>query len=300
MDVDPTRNTVVFEFQVGNETDTATTDVPTRAVDGVALAWQAATAERALDANQVTQIFVEWEPTRLDAAFMDDRFPQATITFGFDRPDSEDGWEAAYAAARETMEKEMAEEALAEAAARREAGEVTLMPLLRDYAEDDAFTQTIVHRRFGPVMGVFLAQVAPTDSGTIGIDYLMARDVEPERTDEAFATALANLSGGLQIEGGDAGGVRVIRIVHPAGFAASAITLPGFQANAATWLENESVFVAFPTPDVLFVTLPETPIADQLRQAVLTSDYWGSVALTPTCLVMTPEGNRIVATRETN
>jgi hypothetical protein len=59
-------------------------------------------------------------------------------------------------------------------------------------------------------------------------------------------------------------------------------------------------FVAFTSPDTLFVTLPDTPIAEKLRASVVTSAYRGSVALTPACLVMDSTSMRLIDSRKAN
>lgn len=300
MDVDPSRNTVVFEFEQGPSTDTAAAQAPTRAEDGVEQAWQTAAAERRIQASQVRRVYSEWEPTSRDAAFIKQHFPTAEVTFSFARPDTEEGWEQAIAEAQEAMRKAMVEQMFDEAQTRREEGQTQLLPVLRDFAPGDVLADAIVHRAVGPSWAVFLAHVGPTERGTIGTEYVMKRSLEesPQTPDELFEAAWQNLAKGLKIEGGDIEGVRVLQLSHPLGFAASALALPNFLANASSWMEQPSIFAAFPSPDTLLVTAPDTPVAEQLRESVVKSDYWGSVALTPACLVMDATGMRVIDARK--
>src|SRR5689334_18387488 len=96
----------------------------------------------------------------------------------------------------------------------------------------------------------------------------------------------------------EADGVRLLRLFNSHGFVASAIGLPDFHTKACSWMEQLSIFVAFTSPDTLFVTAPDTPIAENLRDSVVRSDYFGSVALTPACLIMDSEGMRLIDSRK--
>ena len=302
MDADPSKNTVVFEFKRWLSKDTAIAQAPTRLDDGIERAWQLASAEKRIQASQVRRIFSEWEPTHRDAAFIRQTFPKAEVTFSFSRPDSAEGWENAFAEAQRTMMNAMREQILDGAQARREEGKTQLLPVLRDFDPGDVFAETMIHRPIGPKWAAFLAHVGLTECGTLGIEYVMTRSLEqsPRSSDELIHAALKNLSSGLKIEGGDADGVRVLRLFHPHGIVAGAIGLPDFHAKACSWMEQPSVFVAFTSPDTLFVTSPDTPIAEKLRDSVVNSDYWGSVALTPACLIMDSTGMRLIDSRKAN
>lgn len=196
----------------------------------------------------------------------------------------------------------MGEQIRDDAQTRREEGQTQLLPVLRDFDPRDVFAKTMVHWPVGPNWAVFLAHVGLTEHGTLGVEYVLKHSLEEssQDSDELFEVAWQNLASGLKIEGGETDGVRILELSHPQGLVAGAIGLPDFLVQACSWIGQPSIFVAFTSPDQLFVTSPGTPIAEKLRDSVVKSDYWGSVALTPACLVMDSTGMRLIDSRKTS
>jgi hypothetical protein len=128
----------------------------------------------------------------------------------------------------------------------------------------------------------------------------MKHDVESlgKPADELMAIACRNLAWGLQVDATEVEGERVFVVKHPLDMGASAICLPDFHANATGWAGADELFVGFPNPSVLFVTrLTNTKAIARLRQTIVTSDYWGSVALTPACYRLDAAGLTPIAAR---
>src|SRR5262245_39881012 len=141
MDVDPSKNTVIFEFKRWLSTDTAIAQVPTRSDDGIERAWRLASAEKRIKATRVRRIFSEWQPSNGDSVFIRKTFTNVEVGFSFSRPDSADGWNKALADAQRMMMEAMSEEMLDGAKARQEARKTQLLPVLRDFSRGDVFAE---------------------------------------------------------------------------------------------------------------------------------------------------------------
>lgn len=298
MNADPTINTTVFEVKRFLKKETFLEQSPTQANDGVRTAWRAVQGKTNARPAQVRRIYSEWEPSKEDAAFIASTFPGAEFSYSFSRP-TDDAWEEAFRDASRAMQAASGEPPVSAAPERRPHGEPVLFPVLRTYEAGDGFAGAIVHRVVGADLAVFLAHVGSTPSGTIGIDYMMRNSVEPsaQSLNGLFETAWQNMGNGLQVNVQEGGGERVFALSHPRGMGASALCLPDFYDQAHSWLGREELFVAFTDPDNLFVTLPNSPAAAELRQAVEQSGYWGAVALTPACYHLNRSGLRQVAVR---
>lgn len=100
-DVDPTNNVVVFDI-AGREPYVSSG--PSRDDDCVQQIWARAPASVRAAAAGVRRIYSEWEPSSADTQFIQRTFPRVYLTWSFDRP-APDGWEAAFAAARDQLER---------------------------------------------------------------------------------------------------------------------------------------------------------------------------------------------------
>ena len=293
MNADPTVNTIIFEVKRLLKTEKFIEQSPTQAHDGIRAAWRAVQRKTSARPAQVSRIYSEWEPSPAESAFLSATFPGAGVYFSFSRP-TEDEWAPALQSASQTMLG-----ASGEAPTPQPRSEAALFPVLRDYAANDGFARTIVHRAVGTDLAVFLAHVGPTPRGTIGIDYVMQKNVGPsaESVNGLFEAAWRNLGTALQIDVREAEGGQVLSVTHPSGMASGALSLPDFYEQACSWVGREEVFAAFPDPDTLFLTAPGSPAVGRLRQAVEQSQYWGAVALTPACCLLSRSGLRRVAVR---
>ncbi|MGL4553778.1 MAG: hypothetical protein ACRC33_21655, partial [Gemmataceae bacterium] len=285
--IDPSVNHVVFQLRTDAGPAERAADAPARADDCVRQAWAAVAGRDGARPEDVRQVYSEWEPSDADKAFLDATFPPDTqVSFSFPRP-AEGGWDAALAEAAATVR----------AALDRDRPAAKLMPVLRDL---DGFGDDVVHRAVGPEFGAFLAHVARTPRDTLGIDYLMRSQLEgsPMTPDEAFRTACENFVAGLKIEGGLVGGEKVITVRHDLDLGTSALALPDFLDNASGWVGSAEVFVGFNDPTTMYVAArADGPFAARMRRSVQTSDYYGSIALTPACFTLGPGGPRLVARR---
>jgi hypothetical protein len=298
MNTDPKVNCVVFEVKRLWKKETFVEEALTQADDGIMMAWRAVQSKTGARPSQVRRIFSEWEPSAEDMVFISDTFPRAEVSYSFSRP-SADGWEEAFQEVSRALQAEAAGQLASEFQERRDKGEAPLFPILRTYEPGDVFAETVVHRSIGADLAVFLAHVGSTPRNTIGIDYVMRNsiDASEETINGLFETAWQNLRSGLQVSVGEAAGEKIFTFSHPSNMAASALCLPDFYDQVRSWLGQEEVFVAFTDPANLFVALPDSQVAEKLRQAVEHSDYWGAVALTPACYCLNSSGMRRVAAR---
>jgi hypothetical protein len=298
MNADLTINITVFEVKRFLKKETFLEQSPTQASDGVKAAWRAVQSKTNARPAQVRRIYSEWQPSQEDAAFISSTFPGAAVSYSFSRP-ADDAWEEAFRDASRAMQAASGKSPVSAAPERRPPAEAALFPVLRTYEAGDGFAKAIVHRVVGADLAVFLAHVGPTLNGTIGIDYVMRNSVElsAQSLNGLFEMAWQNIGNGLQVNVQEGSGERVFALSHPRGMGASALCLPDFYDQARSWLGREELFVAFTDPDNLFVTLPNSPAADKLRQAVEQSRYWGAVALTPACYHLSKSGLRQVTVR---
>jgi hypothetical protein len=303
MNVDATINVVVFAVEIAGQLEKRAGQGPTRAADCIRQIWTDLCARESLRPDGVRQIYSEWEPSPEDTAFLDATFPkQCQVSFSFKRPASADGWDEAIRRAEEQIQQANARRLAEEEFAKPNTQLDDLLPVLRTSEPGDDFMQMIVARAVGPGLGFFLAHVNWTPRRTIGTRYVMNHDVASlgKPAGELLAIACRNLALGLQVEAVKVEGEPTFLVKHPQDMGASAIGLPDIHTNASQWVGATELFVGFPDPSVLFVTaLSNTKAIARLRQAILTSDYWGSVALTPACYRLSAAGLELIAIRPT-
>lgn len=300
MGFDVSASVVVFRFEVEGRPEERMGHASARADDFVRQVWAALCAKEPLDSMAVRHIYSEWEMSAEDKAFLDANFPtDCKVNWSFRRPTSEEGWAEAVKQAEEQMQQAMAKRLMEEASEKSKGRLDDLMPVLRDA---DGFSELVVNLPVGPGIAVYLAHVNWTERKTLGTLYVMKRDVEGlgKTADELLETACHNFASALQVQGATAEGEQVFLVKHPLDMGASAIGLPGFFANASRWAGAEELFVGYPDPSVLFVTaMTNTKAIARIREAIVTSDYWGGVALTPACFRLTRDGLELIATRKT-
>jgi hypothetical protein len=301
MSADASANVVVFEIEVGGRLEKRIGQGPTRSGDCIRRVWTDLSANEPLRPEGVRRIYSEWEPSAGDKAFLDATFPeQCQVTFSFARPATAAGWDEAMRQVEEQIRRATAgrvgEEELSEPNDQLD----DLLPVLRTIEQGDGFAAMTVNRAVGPGLGFFLAHVNWTPRRTIGTRYVMKHDVESlgKSADELMALACRNFASGLQVEAAEVEGERVFVVKHPLDMGASAVGLPDFHANASRWVGADELFIGFPDPSALFVTgMSNTKAIARTRQAVLTSDYWGAVALTPACYRLDAAGLNLIAAR---
>jgi hypothetical protein len=301
VNIDASLNVVVFEVEIDGKPEKRVGQGPTRADDCVRQIWADLCAKEPLKAEKVSRIYSEWEPSAEDLAYLEANFPEkCQVTFSFERPASPDGWDQALKKVEEQLRQAAMKRAAEEALSTTNNQLDDLLPVLRTAESGDPFSAMIVSRPVGPGLAFFLAHVNWTPRKTIGTRYVMNNDVQAlgKTADQLWSIASRNLAVGLQIEAVEVEGERAFLVKHKQDMGASAIGLPDFHANASKWTQAEEVFVGFPNPGVLFVTAMQSAKAvARLRQAVLTSDYWGAVALTPACFRLTSAGLELIAAR---
>ena len=290
MDVNPESCIVVFKYKKLFRTDTTVHSIPTRDHNCIQQAWSAAVQETGIKPSQVKRIFSEWSASPADESFLREHFPQLEFSYTFDRPESEDGWEAAFANARQIL-------------AESDDGDVPnfepmVLPVLRNNNPDNMLTQTMVTLPLGKTgLVLAMANVAPTPHGTIGVNYVMKADVSESEIDEMQDTAFDNLGSHLQIQAGESErGDAIAMVSHPADHGASAIALPGFLQQACEWVKSDKIFIAIPNYAMLFVAALGSPTADDFKQTAMEAECLDGQPLSPACFEFDGEGVRRVAT----
>lgn len=299
MDTDVSRNVVIFALKHKRNEQHAVADGPTRADDCVQQAWSKVQREQGAATKHVTALHSEWEPSPADVAFIRKNFPKARFTYNFSRPGPH-GWEAAFAAARRTIEESAASDAKRKMDHVADHGE--LLPVLwSSCSPKREMLQYLPHHAIVPDrLFVALATVAPTPHGTTGMNHLGQGGLEGRGFGDLMGQAANNLANGLRIEGRsdparpDKGQLVVIQRSGP--FASSALALPDFHARMARLVGQDHLTVGVPEPDTVVITAAGSGWEADVEQAVLRSPCPPG-EMVPTVLSVTSDGVRILAER---
>ncbi|MEE6259168.1 hypothetical protein [Plantactinospora sonchi] len=301
MNVDPTRNLVVFLLRRG-EGEHVIADAPTRDEDCVRQAWEIVAARDGVRPDEVVALHTEWATTDADARFIGEFFPQAQVTHNFDRPEP-DGWDRAFAEVREIMRRAHEEQLAAETSDRvrhaEENGE--LLPVLWSATSPRAeLLRSLPHQTLVPGrLFVALAMVAPTPRGTLGMSHLThdtrQRIGEPPVAD-LFEEAYGSLSRGLRIDGRESEKGHLLTLHREGSLAASAVALPGFVERMMELLGTDRLVVGLPCPDDLIVAGADSGWAADVGDMILSSPY-PTTELVPSVLLVDRDGIQLVAER---
>jgi hypothetical protein len=281
MNVDPSVNIVAFEVTRNGKTEAAVGQGITRSPDCIQTVWRQVQRKESLRANQVVKIYSEWQPSQQDCDFIDRTFGDIDLSYSFERPASDDGWDNAIAEVgkiiRESLEKKAAE------APKRDVQEAKLLPVLRNSGD---FSEIIVNLPLTPEYSLFLANVGWTPRGTIGIDYLMTQKVREGGLDQhgLWKEAFANLASGLNVNVIKHKGHPLFIVSRPDGLAAAAVGLPNFADKAEGWVKSRHVMIGIPDPGTVMVCAAESPVMSHVRDTIKGAQYSGTVDLTP-CLM---------------
>ncbi|MBX7223466.1 MAG: hypothetical protein K1Y36_26365 [Blastocatellia bacterium] len=289
MNLDPSTNHVVFVFEHSGKQETVIGSAPTKAANSIEQAWVEAQRKSGLAPRQVKEIYSEWEPTEADSQFILATFPPVAVSYSFPRP-QDDKWEEAFALALQQMEE------AARQADETEGDGIGPLPVLRNR---DPLARNMVHRPVTDHLVICLALVGKTPSNTIGIDYVMKNRLAeiPVPEAEIWEDAFANLTVGLRVNACQEQGETFFTLERKDGFAASAWTLPDFPKRAAEWVQSRQFILAFPNPNLLFLCASTSTMVSQFTNMVVTSDYTGSINLTPSVLEFDGMAFRILAQR---
>jgi hypothetical protein len=300
MNTDVSRNMVVFVLKQKRKEQQAISYGPTRADDCVQQAWSKVQRENGAATKHVTALHSEWEPSPDDIAFIRKNFPKARFTYNFSRPGPQ-GWDAAFAAARQTIEESAAAHAKQKMDQISEHGE--LLPVLWSGSSPKRdMLQYLPHHALVPErLFVALATVAPTPQGTIGMNHVGHSGLEGRPFDDLMGEASNNLAHSLRIEGRsdpdhpEKGQLIVVQRTGPC--AASALALPDFHGRISALIGQDQLTVGVPEPDTVVVTAAGSGWEEDVEQAVLRSPCPPS-EMVPTVLSMTSGGVQILAERQ--
>jgi hypothetical protein len=278
MSSDPTMNVIVFAIKRQGKEDTIANQVRTQAPDGVKTAWAKARQSHGVEARDVHEIYSEWEPSQEDEAFIDQHFPNVKVSYSFKRP-ADGNWAKAFAEVRGIIEASLQKDA------QKKTGASALLPILRNA---DQLTQVMVHQPLGSTLALCLARVKTTPEGRIGIDYVMTASVKetPDAVQTLWKEGLAALTQGLQVSVGEHQGDQFFMVNRREGFAASALGLPDFFANAASWIKSPRIAAAILDPNTICLCAADRAIVRHLEEMVINSPYQGSINLTPCLLIL--------------
>ncbi|HEX6681238.1 MAG TPA: hypothetical protein VF062_00470 [Candidatus Limnocylindrales bacterium] len=291
MNIDPSTNMVVFEIRGLSEPHV--TSGATRDDYCIQRAWMALPVDHRSAAPHVSQIYSEWQPSPADAEFIRNTFPRANVTFSFERP-GPDGWDAALASARLTIEQATSQRdggGAQQATGRQEA---ELLPVLWSRTSpNSSMLQFLPHHDLVPGrLHLALAEVAMTPDGRIGMNHVTHAQLGDRPFGDMVAAAAGALAAGLRIDGHtdpdrpEKGDLLVLRREGP--FASSAVALPNFHDRMASALGGAGgLLVGLPDPDTVLVTRIDSGWVGELRHAVLASPCPSS-ELVPSVLAFEP------------
>jgi hypothetical protein len=306
VDVDPRTNVVVF--QLNHLTDERVTgQAPTLADDGVQQAWEGARQTHKIHADNVVALHTEWQPTPTDTTFITATFPDAAVTYDFQRP-AKTGWEEAFTAAQEarlvsqsspdgaeqddttshtgTAEPDGAADHAndtepngAEVEENEGEGELginvraALLPVLWSQSSPRVgMLEAVPH---WPVaagrLHLALAVVARTPSGSIGIYHVAHHQVGEFSFDELMAEACETLAAGLDVHSQPTDDGHLFSLNGM--FVSAAVCLPAFYRRLAEAAGAERLVVGLPSPDEIYVAAAGSPAEAEVRQAVSDSEY---------------------------
>lgn len=221
--------------------------------------WKAIRRRDKLNARHVKEIYSEWEPSASDRAFLSRTFPDARVTFTFERPDHEADWPAAVERAakviREAQLKQRAEAA----------DELPLLPVLR---RDDDLASAMVRREFVPGLVFALGRAGLTERETIRVSYVMKNDA-PDDPDGAWLEAIDNAGRGVTVQGAEEDAGRFVVIVREEGMATSLLADPEFLPRAAEWLDTPRFCVGWSDPDTVVLWPSGDAFSDTMTRRVL-------------------------------
>lgn len=301
MNTDPSENVVAFDL---GGPQPYVSKAPTRAEDGIERAWRALSIDHQADARKVRRIYSEWQPSATDEEFILRTFPRVEVSYTFPRP-GPDGWDAAFAEARRVMAQAIADREAEQARNSMEQVSSTgeILPVLWSQSSPQVgMLQFLPHQAVVPGrLYVTVAKVAPTPHGTIGMVHLGPGELGDRPFEDVLAEGGDNLTRGLRVEGrvspgGDPSRPDMLVVQREGTHASSVLALPDVLRQLSTFLGDARMLVAVPDPDIALVTRQDSAFAEDLRQAVLTSDC-PAAELVPTLLAVDPTGIHVVAER---
>jgi hypothetical protein len=318
MNTDVSMNVVIFQLRRPSGEQAIATG-PTQAEDCVRQAWAVAREQHQAAPWEVAVVHSEWEPSAADQRFIEGTFTGAAkVTYNFRRP-GPDGWEAAFAAARQTMAEHGRREQQAakpqQMAAKPEqmarAGQGSqhvaehgqLLPVLWSRRSlQPEMLELLPHRELVPGrIFVTVATVARTPHGKIGMNHVTKGGLKERSFGDLMESAMQQLSTGLRVEvrnneaRPELG--RMLSVCRDGPFAASAVALPNFHQFMSDALGTDRLIVGLPEPETLLVVAEASAEAsDLLRRAVLGTQCPPST-LVPTVLSVTRSGYTVLAER---
>lgn len=301
MSTDPSTNMIAIE--VRGHSEPFVVSGPTRDEDCVQRAWYAVPVDHRSEGRNVTRIYSEWQPSAADAAFIERAFPEAAVTYSFERP-GPDGWEAAFAEVRAVIEQagrdREAQRVVGNMEHVSEHGE--LLPVLWSRTSPKfEMLEFLPHREVVPGhLLVALATVAMTPDGRIGMQHVAHAAMGSLSFEDAWAEAAETLVKGLRVDvhsdPGRPGKGQLLVLRREGSFASSAVALPDFQRQMAAALGDDRLIVGMPDPDTVLVTRTDSGWFEDLRHAVLGSPCPSS-EMVPSLLAFEPAGLRMLAER---
>ena len=304
MDVDPTVNVSVFQVKDATGSRTLTNHAPTRVTNSIQLAWKQVLEEQSVQPKDVTEIYSEWSATEEDEQFLRTIFPNAQFAFSFERPENEEDWDSAFAKAAQVIaeaERDGEDDDNEDVELESVPGKVDkkkLIPVLRDYKEDDPMNEIMFLVPIGAGLGMALAQVGRTERGTIGVNYLMNSAINRrEEIEELLFSAFDNFAQDIDIEARESEqGELVIKIQHPTDHGSSVLCLPDIYEQACEWLKTDRIWVGVASQAEVIVTNPEYPFVESIQQSILESTC-DDGTLAPACFILTGDKIERIATK---
>jgi hypothetical protein len=93
MNTDRSVNVVVIEVLLGRRLEKLLGEGPTKAADGIRRVWGQLAKEYDLKPEDIRRVYVQWEPSPEDRAFLATEFPAGVkVCYSFPRPHARRDW----------------------------------------------------------------------------------------------------------------------------------------------------------------------------------------------------------------
>lgn len=152
------------------------------------------------------------------------------------------------------------------------------LPIIRNFSNNDLFTETILNQPLGKNIGAFIAKVKIQENGNTGIDYVLNSHLKSYKIgkSEIFHLALSNLGKAkLKIEGlsDRESSDKMIDIKSGIGLATSILFDQNFITKLSNDLNSVDLSVAIINSATLHITTPNSSFEQKFKSISKKTNY---------------------------
>jgi hypothetical protein len=152
------------------------------------------------------------------------------------------------------------------------------LPVIRNYSEDNVFSNLVVNEPLGTDLGIFIAKIQKKPNGNIGIDYVMKQHCNKYQISEADVIAIArrNLPNAkLKVTGmGDKDNKdMLISIESELGLATSILADKGILQKFSEDIKSNKLSLGILNSSVLLITNPNSSFQKKFKSMAIEMDY---------------------------